>query len=740
MQLEKALRYSIIAGIFLLPLTVLIVIDGLFFPYITGKNFFFRVIVEIVVALWAALALFNAAYRPRVTALVSSVVVFIGVVALADIAGVYPFKSIWSNYERMEGLITLLHLLAYFIVAGTVLATEKLWLWFWRASVAVSAAVSVNAIGQLLLTEKGRLDATLGNPIYLAMYVLFHIFVMCIMLARRGASPRRNTFEYIVYALIIPLHLFVLYFTATRGAGIGLILGAIVTSAGIAFSMRHHTKVRTAAITVLVAVLVLVGSFYAARGSAFLQETPVLKRFATISLTEGTVYARTLVWGIAWEGIKERPLLGWGQANFNFVFNKYYDPRMYDQEQWFDRTHNVIFDWAIAAGLLGLLAYIAIYLALLWTLYRTEQFTLTQKWLFVGLLVGYGFSLLTVFDNIVSYVLFFSILAWVYATATDVWHIPSGRQRIPEIYTPSVRVALVVGAGVLAVGLVWAINAGAYTKNTTLLRGLASAATAEARAQQGNAERAPALSEQALTLVQEAETIPSYGTQEVREQFVEAARQMAGATWLSESERQAWYTSAQAAIERQIERVPADARPWALLSNLHTSFKNYDAARDAQREALERTPNKPSVLVGLAASSINMERYDEAVPYAQTAFELVPGYDEGRVIYATALLLNGQTEEGLALIQEKPEVADDARLIPILVQHGRHDTARAVWRIVVAHRPQDPNAYFTLVAAYAQQRDETRAYAELNRLVAEVPQLQQMAAQIRTELDQYFSR
>lgn len=36
--------------------------------------------------------------------------------------------------------------------------------------------------------------------------------------------------------------------------------------------------------------------------------------------------------GLAIEGFKEHPILGWGQDNFILVFNKYYDPRLYSQE------------------------------------------------------------------------------------------------------------------------------------------------------------------------------------------------------------------------------------------------------------------------------------------------------------------------------------------------------------------------------------------------------------------------
>ena len=52
--LEKTLRWIVLGGVFALPFVPLIVADGvhfpynLFFPYITGKNFAFRLIVEIM--------------------------------------------------------------------------------------------------------------------------------------------------------------------------------------------------------------------------------------------------------------------------------------------------------------------------------------------------------------------------------------------------------------------------------------------------------------------------------------------------------------------------------------------------------------------------------------------------------------------------------------------------------------------------------------------------------------------
>src|SRR3989338_1729491 len=114
--MQSALLWIIKGGLFIVPFIPLYVSKVLFFPYITGKVFVFRIIVEIVFAAWVFLAILYKEYRPKKTPLLIALAIFIAVVALATIFGVSPEKSFWSNYERMEGLVAYLHLFAYFLV------------------------------------------------------------------------------------------------------------------------------------------------------------------------------------------------------------------------------------------------------------------------------------------------------------------------------------------------------------------------------------------------------------------------------------------------------------------------------------------------------------------------------------------------------------------------------------------------------------------------------------------------
>src|SRR3989338_6306670 len=117
---KQILRGVIFAGLFLVPFIPFLVSSIFFFPFIVTKAFAWRILVEIIFAAWLILALLDTAYRPKRSLILYSMFIFLGIIGLADIFGVAPIKSFWSNFERMEGFITLLHLGMFFLVISSV--------------------------------------------------------------------------------------------------------------------------------------------------------------------------------------------------------------------------------------------------------------------------------------------------------------------------------------------------------------------------------------------------------------------------------------------------------------------------------------------------------------------------------------------------------------------------------------------------------------------------------------------
>jgi O-antigen ligase len=393
MQLEKTLKGIALTGIFAVPLVAFIVAESLFFPFITGKNLAFRALVEISAAAYLALALLYPAYRPKRSILLGALALFVLIVGLADVFGVYPFKSLWSNFERMDGWVTLAHLLLYVVTLAGLLS-EKLWKRFLNFELGVSAVVGVYALLQLFgvigitvgFSSLSRLDATFGNPIYLAVYMLFNVGIAALLWVQAAQNGRRELGW--VYGGIAVLDTVILFLTGTRGAMIGLFVGVIIAAVLLLF---HHGVSRTVRLTAFsfIAIILFIGGLFALiREQPWVERVPVVNRLATISLTDKTTEGRFYNWGMAWKGAMERPILGWGQENYAIVFDKYYDPRMYAHEQWFDRVHNSIFDWLVAAGFLGLLSYLSLFACAAYCLFR-RSFEPIERSVLLGTLAAY---------------------------------------------------------------------------------------------------------------------------------------------------------------------------------------------------------------------------------------------------------------------------------------------------------------------------------------------------------------
>ncbi|MCR4325430.1 MAG: O-antigen ligase family protein [Patescibacteria group bacterium] len=718
-SLEKTLRWVVILGAFSLPFVCLIIADGthflynLFFPYITGKNFTFRLIVEIMTGAWLVLALVNPKYRPRRSWVLGAFSIFVFLIALSDALGVLPSKSFWSNFERMDGWVTLAHLLAYFVVVVSILNTEKLWRRLLQVSLGVATFLAVYGFlqiaGDVALGQGGggglsaRIDATFGNPIYLAVYMLFHIFIAAMLWAqmwRERGMGRRLPLS-ILYGFVIGLYTLSLLFTGTRGTMLGLFGGVALALLIYAFSSDASKRLRYAILGVYILGVVLAGSLWLARDTSIVKSVGFLDRLTSISLTDATIKARFLNMGIAWQGVKERPILGWGQENYAIVFDKYYDPRMYAQEPWFDRVHNSIFDWWIAGGTLGLLAYLSLFLAALWALWKSGAFDAREKAILTGLLAGYFAHNLTVFDNITSYILFATILgyiAWRASAARDGERLLS-KTSMPEWSTPFIAVAALF----LVWGSAWWVNAGALEQNRALIQAIQQ-------------QLSPSDN---LNYFKEAVSYGTYGTQEAREQLAQIASRVAASSGIDTPTRQQFFDLATAQMAQQEKDSPQDARFPLFLGAVYNAYGDYADATAAFERARLLSPRKQTILFVLGQNQAAQGDLPSALQTFKTAYELAPDFNEARIYYAAGAI--AAKDDALADQLLAKGGATDPRIVSAYAQRGRYDKIVEIFKAQVEANPTDTQAYFTLAAAYYQSGNAAMAISTLRSAAAANP-------------------
>lgn len=745
-MLKSILRWVAVGALFAVPVIIPFIVSAtMFFPYITGKNFTFRILVEIAFAAWVLLALLDARYRPKFSWVLVAFASFVVIVGIADLQGVNFFKSFWSNFERMEGYIAILHLFAYFLVASSVLGVGRLWNAFWYSSLGASVAIALIGLKPLMgswstLVEAlkvTRIDATFGNPIYLAVYSLFHIFIALVLMVRwRGTH-----WHQVVLGFVAALHLLVMVLTMTRGTVLGFIGGAFIATLLIALFERSNVLLRRVAIGALTALILLVGTGFAIKDKEFAKTMPVVSRFTQMSFSEGTINARFMNWGIAWQGVKERPFLGYGQDNYEFVFSKHYDPNMYAQEPWFDRTHNLIFDWLIAAGFLGLITYLLILLTLmahLWVLdpnerhwsiksfvsfgaiktllaKKSDTFTATERALFTGLIAAYTFHNLFVFDNIVSYILFVSVLAYLHTQVTEGHEPMKAEARVSNEMVMSVAlpVTLVVG-GVL---LYYANMPGINTAQTVIEALIPQRALANGSVVQNTPK-------DILRYYKEALAYDQLGRQEVREQLVQASANMQRASGVDAQTKTEFRDLAVTELTRELDRNPDSARLWLFMGSLYGSVGRIPDADAAYTRALELTPTKQTAIFQLAEIKLIENKYPEALALFKQAYELAPAYDEAAKLYALGLIRNGKDKEAVDLLTKQfgTPAVDDSRLFNEWTNVKRYDIGAMILEARMAKNPDDSQTKVSLAAAYKELGKKEQAVAILLGVSSKYPE------------------
>ena len=157
--------------------------------------------------------------------------------------------------------------------------------------------------------------------------------------------------------------------------------GVFVVGACTVYLERERKTIQRIGTGVLMAISLITGSFLALKEFSAIKEHHVFGRFSAISLSDPTTAARLFLWVIAVKGWEERPILGWGQENFPYIFAKHYDPGMYGRAAWVDRAHDALtkdgsrvdrahdiffFDWLTAGGVLGLFTYLSIFCTAIW--------------------------------------------------------------------------------------------------------------------------------------------------------------------------------------------------------------------------------------------------------------------------------------------------------------------------------------------------------------------------------------
>ena len=720
--------------------------NSMLFPYISGKNFAFRIFVEIAAAAWLMLMILNKDYRPKKSIILYAYSAFVFILLLANIFSVNPVRSFFSNFERMEGFISHAHIFLYFLILVSIFKSEQAWAKYKKILFISNIPVLLLAFLQLLgLSTFGpmkflpslreaisknfspsqggnQLDSSLGNSTYLAIYAVFFIFLFFISFLESKWRKDKNAW---VYLLMTILNLIVLFYTQTRGAQVGFVIGVFVSAIILFFGGKKFEDlkiIRKMSIGIVIVILVGFVGLISLKNTNFIKRSPTLDRLAKVSSFanpiyffskaseiktelysptstytsllaisgDGTFTSRLLNIKMSLEGFKERPILGWGQDNYFYVFSKYNDARMYSQEPWFDRTHNVFMDWLIAGGILGLLAYLSLYFSAIWTMWfskfarnhkNTKQ-EFTEKTLLTGLLIAYFIHNIFVFDNLISYILFIFVLASIHLSFGGNKEIIQEKNLSEKdikskmlIFAPFIIIAL--GASLYYLNFVY-IKANKY-----IIAGLSPQKT-------DNESALDALG-RGLDSFKKAAEIGGIAKMESREQFAQF-----GLSLVDQLRN--------ANIPQTPEYLP-----------VYTMVSNYlDAVSTAYKPLVDIKNPDPRSLAIYATFLRSINKNDQALKYGNLAYTLAPHKQTISQEYIQQLLLAGKFPEANAVA--KKMYLDDA-------SYDMAKTTLALTDIYVGNF-EEAETLLKTGDKYDISQNIQKAYADTNNLDKLIPILQ----------------
>lgn len=623
----------------------LLVWHGVIFPHTNGKMIFMSSLMMLGIALFTFIN-----KQDIVLPKLSLILIALWVSAIiSTIAGIDPLQSLWGTDTRAFGLWIVTIVLLYHILSVQMFHTskqhERFMLW---GILAMITLAWIPALKELMQVGATRVTSVFGNPILYANTALFGIFIGGYLY-----SKTQGMWRYVSIFLAIGAGIAVIM-TQTRGAILGVIAGLIACAVLYSIKKRPSKKIMNRTAGALMGVIVIL---IAIQGTS-ISSTLGLDRILTTNYLESSASQRLLMWKSALQGVSQKPLFGWGPENYDYFFDKNFDPQHVAfglSQTWSDRAHNEFIDMLIMQGVLGLLLYIGLFIYALKILYEKSAKDTSLYWLF-GLIIAYGVQAQFAFNGPVSALLITIILAKISALQT-------------EINITVRNNKFIVGTMLVLLVVVLMINIKEYTASSKIVRAESTQNTDEQIALYIQATHA--WSPHAQSLRQRSANMLFEHT---AKEEVDARKQLdTGITIMELAHTQS----------------PHKFSYLFTLGNLHAKKfarnleQTYETADAYYEKSQSLSPRRAAVLFQQANIRTIAQEYDEALTYLDKALGLIPDDGQAQFIKGVTLTFADQEKRGLEIIRNalkttnyQPNIIVDMQHVTkVAIKHGDMFTA-----------------------------------------------------------------
>ncbi len=551
-----------------------------------------------------------------------------------------------------------------------------------------------------------------GNPSLLAGYLLFHWFFTGWLAVRKfGAGQRLLGLLYSCAAVPI---LVAIFFTETRGALAGLLSGMVSLTVwairgGSAVPVRGRLTLRSLAGATLLGLVLIVGTFAATRSAPFWKQIPGVSRMTEVTLSSVDVVGRWEPLKLCFEALSEHPLLGVGYENFRSVFDAHYHRKRFGDGAELDKPHNIVGEYLVTTGVLGLLSYLAFLLTLGVALVRSKLAGFGPFGL--AACVAYFVQNLVLFDTLGPLLALSLLTACADAHAPDTADTADTQVRASEHATT----VLALLAGLLAVVGVAA--------NYSILRANRGQRWARGHLQYHNPDRAYA------SYVEARRTWFNPYRVSVHQGFVQALHQahFQGVSLGPERTRRVLND-----FRRSLDEEPGDylarlAYSHALgVLDAQTPERLAEAARYLQ-EAAAISPGRPAIYQGLSGVRILQHNWPEALAVGEKLLRLTPESGDAHFAHGLVAFEARDAARGLRSIEtaarlgRTPRDGEEMRVVANrYAEAGNYPRAVALYKQALDLNADDMEARWKLGVTYFHAGDHDAAREALQTVATAV--------------------
>ena len=612
--------------------------------------------------------------------------------------------SLWGSVERGQGVLTLLTYLLLFLLAAnycrSFVHARSLLVWLVFTAVPLVIISGLQAVGLdpfgFVSDARSPIYATLGRANFLGAYLvmLTPLTLAFVLLTKETTSTAPTTISENVGDAPAATSLQWL-FTQVGNGRLGWLLLLLAELFIIGLTMARGAWLATLfalSLFVLLWWCPQLPRFWRWVGGiavGFLFVSGPILVWVQGQAQVGSTAARVAIWQGTLTLIGQRPLLGYGADSLGIIFPAVYAPELvyYQGRDYFvDRAHNLLLDWAVVAGLPGLLAFsflLVLFVVVMMRALRQPLPMWRRGWLIAILAAVLG----NVANNLVSFdVTPTGIVSW-FLMGVGV------ALTLPPVALPTRPVGKQsFGRWVVSVLLLLGVGALIWLGNGRLLSADVAMHKATLHGQAGHWDKAATAAEQA---VDQWPFAPTYHLQLSQIYWQRAAAEpMAADHWLEEAE---------IALETAVQLHPQDANLWLQLAQFYTaSAQEYgrnrqSLANHAYQQALTLAPNHAIIYTAAGRAYLEANDLETAVTLLRQAVKLDASNGQAYIYLGAAELAVGRLtiarDDYLEAVRLLPQSgAAYAGLAESYWQLGQRQAAWQATERALQHDPQNQAA------------------------------------------------